>query len=245
MSETVPQTQPEPAWDKLTLGKLRAQSISVLGITPAARTLKPAYWEVVGLLRGRGTALDFSCGNCRALIDAQVSACWACGADIDDGAAEPEMELEELRRAVSAMKLRGVDAAALDRAGLRAAYERGATARTADRSHRDAKLSELEADAINAELTEKMPDGWRKRRPQMYTSYWDPSGARRIAVFQRGLCVHFSVPDGELDKVPNLHFIDAAERKTRHAGRTNYEFTGDVSKDAVAVCLRVFKKHSK
>ena len=105
-------------------------------------------------------------------------------------------------------------------------------------------LSGIEAQRLNELMTAELPDGWRKSKARQYYSYFDPSGVRRIAVFHRGLRICFTVDDGLLDDFDDLEFLDAAERKRRHFGRANYQFLGDVAKNALEICRRVFKRYS-
>lgn len=230
---------PDPRFDLLSLARLRESAAVVLAFKPEARTIRAAHAECVEEMRRRGLALDFYCKGCHALLDEKMESCWACGAEIRDGLEEPEMDDSELRRRAATL---GVATEGRESEAVLRDLDRAETARAT--KVRDARLQELESARLNETLTAEMPDGWRKNRAQMYTSYWDPAGVRRIGVCDRGLSVLFNVDDGALDGVPNLKFYPKAERVRKHMGRSNYVFVGDVAKDALEVCRGLFKRFS-
>ena len=225
----------DPKWDILKLQSIRENVVEVLKFEISAGTIKEAYVEVVTKLRNRGDAIDWACGNCNAAIDNVVNKCWACGAGIDEEVAEPAMALEELRRRARSLKVS--DEGTIEE--IEARVEEAEQARVKQRKHRRGDVGGIEADGLNKRIQAAMGEGWTKKRVRQYTSYWDPSGVKRILLFHRGLTVHFAVKDGELDDVENLLFMDDKERKRRHFGRDNYRYEGEVAKEVLEICLKV------
>lgn len=226
-----------PKFNLLKLADLKANCEAMLGFTPEKRKIRAAYEEVIKALEERGHELPYICGHCNSPIDGEMEKCWACGVVLDDEE-DPTVQSDEVE--ARARKL-GIDPDGKDREELTAEVEAAEKAKRA--KTRDANLFCIEADRINEKLGELLPDGWRVKRSGQYNSYYDGNGNRRIAVFHRGLNVHFSVEDGVLDGVKHLEFLDAEERKRRHAGRTNYMFTGEISKDALEICATVMKRY--
>ncbi len=101
-------------------------------------------------------------------------------------------------------------------------------------------MAQAEFQQLNERLTELMPDGWTKHPVRNFVSYWDALNVKRIVVKRRGLHVFFAVEDGQLDGTPNLAFLDQEERRRRHFGRDNYLYVGDVTKEVLSVCQKVF-----
>ena len=238
----MPQDQtidPQPSWDALNVRTLRASAKEVLDVVPKKRTLKAAYAEVYAALRATDRELTFTCQNCGSLIDDEMDRCWACGLVFkEEGEAEEEVvdgELEE-----RAKKL-GLDVSALDREESIKRIEAEETRRR--KEAKDVDLLTIESGKLNEQMTEAMPDGWRKKRSKQYTTYFDADGTRRIAVYHRGLRVQYSVDDGFLDGFAELHFYTKEERRAKHCGRVNYEYLGDTAKYAFDLAKRVFEKH--
>jgi hypothetical protein len=234
-------TTPElegPRFKLLNLNALKKHCGEVLDFEPKKRTIRGAYEEVLEELTRRKHETPYVCGYCNAQIDGEMERCWACGSVIDDDEEDPKMTDAEV--STRAKKL-GIDPEG-EPEEVKAAVE--AAERSRREKTRDADLSGIEAERINEKLTEQMPDGWRKSKANQYTSYWDPNGKRRIAVFTRGLNVHFSVDDGLLDGLEHLEYLDPEERKRRHAGRTNYLFTGEIAREAVEICAKVMGHYS-
>lgn len=230
---------PEVNWKKLEISTLRAATEEVLSFSPASKVLRDAYAEVVREMDSRGIETPFVCGNCNAPIDETSAKCWACGSVIDDepGDTEPEIVLEEVLERAKKLKIDVDGKTPEEIVGLIEAVER---------KKREAKRSDLagiESKHLNEKLTEMMGDGWRKKRTTQYLAYFDPAGVRRIGVYHRGLSVHFSVDDGDLAGFAGIEYYDAAERKRRHYGRTNYVYKGDVTKEALAACCVVVDKY--
>jgi hypothetical protein len=221
---------------KFKLNDLKKNSESVLGFTPKNRKLKFAYNEVILFLEEK--KLDYACGNCKSPIDDKMSRCWACG-DVLDEAEDPEMEVKEIER--RAKKL-GINTKKMELVDIITEIEKRESKIIANR--RDSDLFCIEAKRINEKLGEILPDGWRITKSAQYNSYFDANGKRRIAVFHRGLNVHFSVDDGLLDTVENLEYLDPVERKRRHAGRSNYFYNGEISKNVIEICSMVMKRYS-
>lgn len=232
-------TELQPAfWAKMSIAALRKYTDQELQIEIEAVKLKEAHGEVVEKLQKRGLDLDYSCGQCNSPLAEEMIRCWACGStvDMDD---EPEMAPSEVKE--RAEKL-GVDTDG-SQSDVEARIEEAETAGAKERK-RGGDIGGKEAEALNQLLTNKITNGWKKNVSGQYTSYFDPNGKRRFVVFHRGLGVHFSVNDGDLDGVANLEFVDDKERRRRHFGRTNYVYTGEVAKDVVVVAERVIKLFS-
>jgi hypothetical protein len=230
---------PEPKWEVLTLPTLRKAAREVLKVSPKRRTLKLAYAEVLAELKASDRELVFTCDVCGSMIDDELPRCWACGLVFtDEGVEEPVADDELVVRA----KRLGIDPTDLDRGDLLAKIEAAETRVRASKT--DADLLRLESRKLNVEMTEHLPDGWRKKESKQYTSYFDGSGVRRIAVWHRGMKIDFSIDDGFLDGFPDVEFLDAEERKRRHAGRTNYAYIGDTYKTVLDLVKRVFGKYA-
>jgi len=233
---TTPEIEP-PRWEEMNLATLRTACKEVLEFTPKKRTIKGAYQEVLDHLAGEKHDLPYLCGHCNAAIDGEMPRCWACGAEIDDGDEEPEPTEETVqdRAAAAGVKSEGRSAADLEREVEKRESK--------NRAQNRVDLTGLESQRLNQLLTEAMPDGWRKSVSKQYIAYWDPAGARRLAVFNRGLAIHFTVEEGFLDGLKDVTHLDAEERKRRHFGRVNYLYVGDVAKDALAICKKVFRRY--
>jgi RNA polymerase subunit RPABC4/transcription elongation factor Spt4 len=229
---------PQPNWDVLNVRTLRASAKEVLDLTPKKRTLKAAYAELYALLKEGERDLAFTCQNCGSLIDDEMEKCWACGLVFKDENDEEEVVDDEL--AARAQKL-GLDVSALERDEAIARIEEEETRRR--KEAKDVDLLTIESGKLNEQLTEAMPDGWRKKRSKQYTTYFDGEGTRRIAVYHRGLRVQFSVDDGFLDGFADLQFYTKEERRAKHCGRVNYEYMGDMAKFAFDLAKRVFEKY--
>ena len=229
----------EPKWENLKIATLRASSEETLGFKPTSKKLKEAWNEVRAKLEKKGD-LSYLCGKCNSPIDGDVVKCWACGAEITD---DKDEENSEPAMVDSEVDKRAKDLGVEDASDKESAIEDAEKKKAQSRKNVD--ISVAEAQAINQKLTQDMPDGWRKKQSGQYTTYWDPNGVRRIAVFIRGFSVHFGVDDGMLDKKENVEFYDSRERKKRHFGRTNYVYVGDVSKKALELCAIVFKAYGK
>jgi hypothetical protein len=228
--------KPEPIWNVLNVRTLREASKEVLDVTPKGRTLRSAYAEVYEKLRGSDRDLAFTCQNCGSLIDDEMQKCWACGLIFrEEGEEVVEDELVE-----RAKKL-GFDVSALTREEALERIEAEETRRRTET--RDVDLLTIEASKLNERLTEEMPDGWRKKQSKHYTTYFDRDGVRRFAVFHRGLRVQFSVDDGFLDGFSELTFLSKEERRKKHYGRVNYEYTGSTGKYVSDLAKRVFEKY--
>lgn len=229
----------EPKWGILTLPTLKKAVKEVLQVTLKKRTLKTAYVEALTALKESDRELTFTCQECGSLIDDKMQRCWACGLVFTEDGEEEKVVDDELK--VRAKRL-GIDTAKIeDRADLLKMIEDAETKVRASKA--DADLLRLESKKLNVKMTEKLPDGWRKKESKQYTSYFDSSGTRRIAVWNRGLKVDFSVDDKFLDGFPNVEFFDADERKKCHYGRTNYSYAGDTFKTAFDLVKRTFGKY--
>lgn len=238
-TETAIETDPGVNYKLLTLQTLRTSAQDVYGIITKKRTIKDAYEDVLAKIKEKGVELPFGCGACNAPLDETSPKCWACGAVIDDGSAEPKITRGELEERATRLKIEVDGKSDAELIGLIEAAERVKRDRK-----RDVDLTGIESAKLNEALTERMPDGWRKKQTGQYTSYWDSQGIRRIAVFNRGLNVHFSIEDGDINGYSTVDFYDAEERRRRHAGRTNYAYTGDLYKEAFEICELVFDKYS-
>lgn len=234
--ERIMEYSPEPNWPALNIRTLRESAKAVLGVDASKRTMKAAYAEVYKQLKASGRELDYTCQNCESLIDDQMERCWACGLVFND---RPDAEEEEVVDAelVARAKKFGIETDGLSRDDLLARIEETETKTRAAR--RNVDFLTLESQKLNEKVTEAMPDGWTKNISKQYTAYFDPGMNRRVAVFNRGLKVHFSVEDGFLDGFPDLNFFTKEQRRAKHFGRTNYEYAGDTAKYALDLCLRV------
>jgi hypothetical protein len=227
----------EPKWKELNVRTLRETAAEVLGIETEERTMKAAYrdlWEKAVAAGMNG----FECDTCDAPVDDSVARCWACGSVLDEEAPEEEVvEVELLNRA---RKL-GIETEGKDRVELLLEIERLETATRAAR--RNVDLLTIESKRLNEQVTEAMPDGWTKKRTKLYVVYLDPGKKTRIVIFHNGLKIHFRVEEGFLDGFPDLMFFDADERRRRHYGRVNYEYTGDTASYALDLCKRVLGRY--
>lgn len=231
---------PQPNWDVLNVRTLRTSAKEVLEIVPKKRTLKAAYAEVYEALRAGERELAFTCQNCGSLIDDEMDKCWACGLVFREEGDDGEEELVDGEIAARAAKL-GLDVSALSR---EEAIERIEAEETRRRKEtKDVDLLTIESGKLNEQMTDAMPDGWRKKRSNQYTTYFDADGTRRVAVYHRGLRVQFSVEDGFLDGFADLTFLNKDERRQKHYGRVNYEYMGDTAKYALDLAKRVFEKY--
>jgi hypothetical protein len=237
-TSTTPEIKPEPKWEVLNLVTLKKAAAEILKVKPKKRTLKGAYAELLEVLRTTGRELTFTCQTCDSLIDDEMPRCWACGLVFTGESEEDEVVDAEL---VARAKRLGIDPGELDRAALLKKIEEAETKARAART--DADLARLESKRLNVKITEDLPDGWRKKESKQYTSYFDSSGTRRIAIWHRGLRVDFSVDDGFYDGFPQIEFFDASERKKRHYGRTNYVYNGDTIKTTLDLVKRCFGKY--
>jgi len=227
-----------PRFKQLNLSTLRKTSAEVLGFEPQGRKIREAHAEVMAELDRRRHELPYVCGRCNSSLDGEMSKCWACGSVIQDEAEDaPRMTTEEVESRAGKL---GIDPGEKGEEELRAEVE----AAEKRKRNRRGDLGGMEAERLNEQLTEAMGDGWRKDRTKLYISYFDPSGQKRIGVYNRGLQVQFSVNDGVLDHFENLEFLDKDARRRRHTGRTNYIYVGDVSREALEVALFVLRKYS-
>ncbi len=223
-----------PNFKKFKLNDLKSNCKEVLGMTPMNRKLRFAYNEVILFLENK--KLEFECGNCNSPIDDKMKKCWACGDILEDE--DPPMEESEIKE--RAEKL-GIET---DKEVKEIKYEIEKTETDLRSKRRDSNLFCIESKNINEKLGQILPDGWRIAKSAQYNSYFDSNGKRRIAVFHRGLNVHFSVDDGLLDSIENLEYLDPIERKRRHAGRSNYFFNGEISKNVIEICAIVMKRYN-
>lgn len=229
---------PEPNWTALNVRTLREAAKDVLGIKTSKRTMRTAYADIHGRLKGGVRELEFTCVNCNSLIDDKMPRCWACGLIFNEESEdEPVVDAELVERA----KKIGVDPEGKSREDLLEAIEEVET-RTR-KARQDVDLLTIESARLNEQLTEAMPDGWSKKISKQYTSYFDGDRTRRIAIYHRGLRVQFSVDDGFLDGFAELEFFDADQRRAKHFGRVNYVYNGDTAKYAFDLVKRVFDAH--
>lgn len=235
----MPEYSPEPVWSELNIRTLREAAKGVLEFSTETRTMKTAYADLYEQLRATDRELVFSCQNCNSLIDDKMKRCWACGSVFN--AASEEEEVIDAELSERAEKLGIATDGLTDRAALLSAIEDVETKTRAARKNVD--LLTLESKRLNDQITETMPDGWSKKTSRQYTAYFDVDHVRRIAVFNRGLKVHFSVVDGFLDGFPDLVFFDKETRSAKHSGRTNYEYAGDTAQYAFDLCKRVMKEY--
>lgn len=227
----------EVKWNRLKFSMLKASIKEVYDIEIEAKQIKPAFVEGLSAMREKGIDTPFYCGHCNVPIDETSSKCWACGSTIKDESDEPEIDPDELVQRAIGLKIDVEGKTQDELIGLIEAVER----RKRDRKR--GELSGVESAALNERISQLIGEGWRKKRTGQYTGYWDGNGKRRVAVFHRGLLVHFSVDDGDLVGFDGIEFYDAAERKRRHYGRVNFAYVGDISKDAYNACKFVIEKY--
>lgn len=233
----MPDYSPEPKWSELNVRTLKGSAKEVLGFETDKRTMKTVYADLHGRLKETERELVFTCQNCHSLIDDDMERCWACGLIFTEGSEEPVVDDELVERA----KKLGIDVDGKDRAGLLSAIEDLET-RTRE-ARKNVDLLTLESKRLNDQITEAMPDGWSKKVSRQYTAYFDVDRVRRIAIFNRGMKVCFSVEDEMLDGFADLVFFDREARRAKHYGRTNYEYGGDIAQYALDLCKRVMKKY--
>lgn len=234
----MPDYSPEPNWSALNIRMLRESSKEVLDLESSKRTMKTAYSEIYEKLIETDRELVFTCQNCNSLIDDKMARCWACGLVFRDESEEEEVVDDEL---VERAKKFGIETSSKTREELLAAIEETETKTRAARCNVD--FLTLESKKLNELVTEVMPDGWSKKVSRQYTAYFDSDRARRVAIFHRGLKVHFSVEDTFLDGFPDLVFFDEKSRRAKHYGRVNYEYAGDTAKYALDLVKRIITKH--
>lgn len=221
-----------PKFHLLTLNRLTKHVSDVLDYVVTSRTIRSAYDEVLQHMLSKGMHLIYSCEYCGALIDDKLKNCWACGTDIVD-----EVDEEYQQRLKYARKL-GIEDIGFTYEELEKTIE------FYEDLNRPIKHPKKHCDYLRLSLIDLMPDGWTVNETIHYYQFRDREPLRRIIIWKKAFNLGFSVDDGFLDNVPNLLFLDKAERKRRHYGTTNYLYKGDVYKEAIDICKLVFRRYA-
>lgn len=225
-----------PVWHKLQHRRLVKSVKEVLDYDVKSRTVKAAYAEVVALLEPRGL-LEYQCRACGSLLPESLMRCWACGRSLPPPAPD---NVSDLKNRAFELGISNFGALNLDE--LKKAVD------LAERKIKelcDRDLLEIEPIKLNEHLSEIMPAGWRKRESSHYTSYYDTTNTKRITVPYRGLRIQFAVEDDFFKGSKNMSFSDAQDRKRLHLGRSNYMYTGDIFKEIVEHCEKIFETYNK